>query len=186
MNHRQEFEMLGHRQLALQEGIDLLHQARLDLGRARAGADRWAAIAVVANVTLIPLNIIVNGMELKGANTFYRHVVRLLYEKHAGSGTRVDGQLAAALSLLKQGLADELRRRALTDYVPGVNVLVGLAEDALAAWQVIEQVGAGSREAAALAADLERKIASAHLSLLGIGVRRAALLNRAQLFARTA
>lgn len=114
MNFVQQFEMLGRKQLAIQDGISLLNQIRIELSQARATADAWGTAAVIANVTLIPLNVIVNALELKAANTAYQVLVRQLYGKFDKSGTRLYGQAKTALSLLKQAIIEELKRKAIT------------------------------------------------------------------------
>jgi hypothetical protein len=91
MNLAHQFEVLGGKQLAIQEGINLLRQAQLELGRARVAADAWGMMAVMANLTIIPLNCIVNAFDLKAANTVYKIVVRQLYSKFGKSGTRWTG-----------------------------------------------------------------------------------------------
>ena len=181
-----QFQMLGRKQLAIQDGIDLLRNIQVDLSHARSAADAWGTIAIMANVTLIPLNVIVNAFELKGANSLYQTLVRQLYGKFARSGTRLDGHAKAALSSLKQAIVDELKRKALTDYVPGVNILVGLAEDSLAAWQAIQLVDSGTREISARAADIERKVVAARHQLIQLGIKRADILSRLQTQTRTA
>ncbi|WP_024297127.1 hypothetical protein [Methylomicrobium lacus] len=186
MNLVQQFEMLGRKQLAIQEGIDLLRQIQIDLSRARAAADAWGVAAVMSNVTLIPLNIIVNAFELKAANTAYQVLVRQLYGKFGKSGTRLDGQAKTALSLLKQAITEELKRKAMTEFVPGVNILIGLAEDSMAAWQAIQLVDSGSREISIRANDLERKIVIANQQLMQLGIKRADILGRMQVYGRTA
>ena len=186
MNLAAKFQMLGSKQLAIQEGIDLLRSMQLDLSRTRSAADTWGTVAVLANVTLIPLNVIVNAFELKGANSLYQSLVRQLYGKFAKSGTRLDGHSKVALSLLKTAIVDELKRKALTDYIPGVNILVGLAEDSLAAWQAIQLVDSGVREMSARATDIEKKIVAANLQLTQLGIKRAEILSRLQVQARTA
>lgn len=181
-----QFQMMGRKQLAIQEGIDLLRNIQLELSRTRTAADAWGTIAVMANVTLIPLNIIVTAFELKGANSLYQSLVRQLYGKFAKSGTRLDGHAKVALSLLKTAIVDELKRKALTDYVPGVNILVGLAEDSLAAWQAIQLVESGSREISARVADIERKVVAANQQLIQLGIKSADILSRLQVQTRTA
>src|SRR3954454_16434092 len=81
MNLMQKFEALGRKQLALQEGIQLLQDAQFDLRKARGAADAWGITAVMANVTLVPLNCIVNAFELKAANSAYQAMVHALYKK---------------------------------------------------------------------------------------------------------
>lgn len=186
MNIAQQDQALGRKQIAVQEGIDLLRQAQQEFNRHRASANAWGATAVVANVALIPLNVIVNAFELKAAQNAYQFLVQQVYSKVAKSGTRSDGHAKTALSLLKQAITGELKRKALTQYVPGVNILVGLAEDSLAAWQAIQLVEGGSREFAQQALALDRVINSAIQQMLKIGVQRAELLARMQVQARTA
>ncbi|MGM9480331.1 hypothetical protein ACS5PN_03965 [Roseateles sp. NT4] len=182
-----QFAMLGRKQLAIQEGIALLQSAQMDLASARASASAWGIVGVMANVTLIPLNVIVNSFELKGASSLYQVVVHELYGKFAKSGTRLeDGHVKTMLSLLKQGIVAELKRKAMTDYIPGVNILVGLAEDSYAAWQAAALVESGNREIAALAVDLDRKIRAASQQLIQLGIKRAEILDRLQIAARTA
>lgn len=173
MNLVTQFHMLGKKQLAIQEGIDLLRQIQMELSRTKSSADAWGMVAVMANVTLIPLNIIVNAFELKAANSLYQMLVHQLYGKVAKSGTRLDGHAKTALSMLKQAITEELKRKALTNYIPGVNILVGLAEDSMAAWQTIQLVGAGKQDIAAQAAAIERKISLANHQLIQLGINRA-------------
>jgi hypothetical protein len=186
VNISQQDQTLARKQIAVQEGIELLRQAQQEFGRHRASADAWGATAVVANVALIPLNVIVNAFELKAAQNAYQFLVQQVYGKLAKSGTRSEGHAKTALALLKQAIVGELKRQALTQYVPGVNILVGLAEDTLAAWQAIQRVEGGSREFAQQAAALDRVINAAIQQMLKIGVQRAELLARMQLQARTA
>lgn len=186
MDLAHQFEMFGRKQLAIQEGIDLLRNLQFDLSRTRSAADVWGTVAVLANVTIIPLNIIVNAFELKAANSLYQILVRELYGKYAKSGTRLDGHAKVVLLAVKQAIVAELKRKALTDYVPGVNIVVGLAEDSLAALQAIQLVESGSREMSARASDIERKIIAANGQLIQIGIKRAEILARLQIQARTA
>lgn len=185
-NFAQQFELLGRKQLAIQEGILLLQEAQTELARARAAADAWGVTAILANATLIPLNIIVNAFELKSVNSLYQALIRELYGQFAKSGTRLDGHSKMALALLKKGVIEELKRKARTDLIPGVNILVGLAEDSLAAWQAIQLTNAGRQEGAALTVAVEQKIAAAQRHLVQIGIRRAELLGVLQTYSRTA
>lgn len=186
MNATQQFEILGRKQLALQEGVQLMQQVRTELARNAAAADAWGTTAVLANVALIPLNVIVNAFELKGANSVYQALVRQLNGKFGKSGTRLDGHAKTALALVKQVVIEELRRKAMRDMIPGVNILVGLAEDSLAALQAIQLVESGNREITTRAGAIERQLAAAIQQMLALGVRRAQLLERMQLLARTA
>lgn len=141
----------------------------------------------MANVTLIPLNVIVNAFELKGANSLYQTVVQELARKFSASGTRLeDGHAKMMLAMLKQAIVEDLKRRAMTDYIPGVNMLVGLAEDSYAAWQAIGFVETGNREIATLAAGLDQKVHAASHALMQLGIKRAEILEQLQRAARTA
>jgi hypothetical protein len=186
MNLGQQFQTLGRKQLAIQEGIDLMMQCQSELARNRTSADAWGAAAIMANVALIPLNVIVNAFELKAATSLYQAVVRAAYDKFSRSGTRIDNQGKMVLALLKQAVAQELKRKGLTQFIPGVNILVGLAEDSWAAMEVSLTVKAGSSEMSAIAAGVQRKITGAHQQLMQLGVRRAEILAQMQTYARTA
>lgn len=186
MELTQQFVILGKKQVAIQEGIELLLQVQLELKRAQSSANTWGSVAVLANLTLIPLNVIVNAFELKKANTLYQRLVQQLYGKFASSGTRLDGHSATALSLLKQVVIDELRSKALAEYIPGVNILIGLAEDSLAAAKAIQVVESGRSEILAHTMVLERKIANARRELIRLGIKMAEILPRLEAYSRTA
>ena len=64
MDPATRFWQIGQRQLALQEGLDLLRQAELELLRDMAGADRWAFVALAAHACQVPLNVVVGGLQL--------------------------------------------------------------------------------------------------------------------------
>lgn len=181
-----QFQMLGRKQLAIQEGIELLRQLQVELSRTRATADVWGRVAILANVTLIPLNVIVNAFELKAASSVYQILVQQLYGKVAKSGTRLDGHGKVVLAALKEAIVGELKRKALTQYIPGVNILVGLTEDSLAVWQTIQQVQSGGREMSAQAMQVELKIIAANQQLVQIGVKRAEIVDRGNIYGRTA
>jgi hypothetical protein len=185
MNLAQQFDRLGRRQLAIQEGVALLQQARGELRTNVAAANVAGMVAVLSNVALIPLNCIVNAFELKKAQTAYHAAVRFLYDKFAKSGTRADGHAKTVLEALKSAIAAELRAKGMAELVPGVNILVGLAEDSIAAFQTVTMVSGGQNEMSRLQAELDRRISLATRELLAIGVRRAELLDRLSQRART-
>lgn len=180
MNHAYQFEVLGRKQLSIQEPIDLLRQAQVELARWKSSADPWGTVAVLANVTLIPLIFIGNAVELKAADSRYQTVVQRLYGKFGKGGTRIDGQAKNALSLLKEALGVELKLRALTEFVPGFNMLVGLAADSMAAWEAIQLRENGPREMVLRVDALDGKISDAQAQLIGLGIGRADFLSRAQ------
>ena len=74
----------------------------------------------------------------------------------------------------------------MTDFIPGVNILVGVAEDSLAAWQAANLVSSGSREMEMLAGNLDRQIAAANRQLMLLGMKRAEILTRLGTISRTA
>ena len=186
MDLLRQYQTLQGKQLAVNEGIQLLQQTRRELNQARSAAKAWGLTAVLANATLIPLNCIVNAFELKSANTAYQLLVRALYDKFARSGTRLEGPAKNALSMLKKAIADELKRKALTEFVPGVNILVGLAEDSVAMMQVAMAVDAGNRETAALASIIDRQLADAARRLAQLGIEHAEFLTRVKRISHTA
>ena len=185
MNSADEFRKLGAKQLGIQAAIDLLTQTQNELGQARASADKWGMVAVVSNVTLIPLNVIVNAFELSAAKGVYQSLVRELYGKFAKSGSRIDGHGKYVLSLTKAVIVSELKRKGLTAYLPGVNILVGLAEDSMAAWQAIQLVEDGKHEMNGYAAAIERQIAQARMELQKLGIPYAEFRGKVDIYRRT-
>jgi hypothetical protein len=185
MNPAQQFQILGRKELAIQQGIAMMEDARSELARTRQSADRWGATAILANLTLIPLNCIVNayGAKLPSAKSVYDTVKQELakeaYGRYAKSGTRLEGKPKMLLSALKKIVTGELERRSKQAFIPGANILVGFAEDAWAAWQTIQLVDAGSQEMTGLLLSVDRKIGAAKAQLLQIQIRRADLLDGA-------
>ena len=186
MNPMHQFQRLGTLQLNFDGALAMLRQQRVELQRNRQLAENWGLLAVGANVVLIPLNVIVNGMDLGAVNSVYQMVVREVYGKFARSGSRGDGHAKTALALLKKAIAEELKRKGATQYVPGVNILVGLAEDTLAAVQTAAMVQDGRHEASRLAHALDRQIQATERALQQVGIRRAELLDLALRVGRTA
>jgi len=186
MNFAQQFEILGRKQLVIQEGIDLLRQVQAELRRSKVSAEGWSMAAILANAALIPLNCVVNAFELKAANTAYQALVRQLYGQFGKSGSRLDGHAKTALSALKQAIIEELKRKAMTDFIPGVNILVGLAEDSMALWRAVQLVTSGNREMQALVQSLDKKIDAATRELIQLGIKRAEIHRRMHAISRTA
>lgn len=181
-----QFHMLGRKQLAFEEGIALMRQTQVELGHSIARAESWGMTAILSNIALVPLNCIVNAFQLKTAKSLYEVLVHQAFARYAASGKRTEGWQAHALSLLKDAIVSELKRKGLTDYVPGVNILIGLAQDSMAALQVAEKVGEGSSELRALAVRLDLRIAAATAQMNRLGIQRAQILDRIQLYSRTA
>jgi hypothetical protein len=186
MDLRAQFQLLGRKQLAAQEGVLLLQELRRELRRDRALADAWGLTAILANATLVPLNILVNAAELGAAKSLYEALVRELYRKLSASGTRTEGQAKVMFASLKQFVTQELKRKGAAHYVPGANILIGLAEDSLALLQAVEKVDSGQRELRAVTADMDRRIHQAELKLMQLGIDRASVLEKLQRLSRTA
>jgi hypothetical protein len=186
MNLMHQFQHLGRQQIGLQDAISMLHRIRAELHRDLAHADAWAVVGVMSNVTLIPLNAIINAFELGAAKSLYETAAREFYNKAAKSGTRSEGHLKTVLSSLKSALVEVLKKKGATQFVPGVNILVGLAEDSLATWQAIERREGGLAEGRQLAIRLDRQISTAIQELQRLGMQRAELLSRMDIRSRTA
>lgn len=186
MNLYAQFELLGRKQLILQEGIDMLKQTQLDFKKNKESANSWGFISVMSNVVLVPLNCIVNAFELGSANTIYQIAVKSLYDKFARSGTRVEsGLVKESVSLLKKAAIETLKKQGLTTYIPGVNILAGFAEDSIAAWQVINTVEKGNRELDNMSVQIERNIAKSIDYLTEIGIQRNEILEKMDKVNRT-
>lgn len=186
MNYGRQFYILGNKQLAIQEGIICLQQIQSNLLVDQGAAAAWGKVAVLANVVIIPINVILNAFDLKKANTFYQIFVRQLYGQFGTSGTRLDGRAKIFLSVLRRVVMDELKYKGLMDFVPGVNILLGLVEDSLAAWQIIQSVEQGNGEVLSQVARLSANISAANHQLIKLGVKRAEILVLLQTYARTA
>ncbi len=82
-------------------------------------------------------------------------------------------------------MVNELKRSATPEFVPGVNVLGGLAEDAMAVLQVVHRANSGRQEISASASDLERKMSAANRQPIQPGIRSAEILERVRNQLRT-
>lgn len=164
----------------------MLNQAQRELTAARSAADSWGFVAVLSTLVLLPANCIINAFDLKAANSIYQLLVREVYSRMAASGTRQGGMTKAVLAALKKAIVEELKRKGLAQYVPGANILVGLAEDSAALVQVVQAVDEGGRDMRALATDIDRKIVAACAELLSLGAERALLIERVQTVGCTA
>jgi len=107
MNLAQQFEVLGQKQLAAQQGIELLKQAKHELLLSRSSADLWGSTAVLTSFIVIPLNCIVNAFELKAANSRFQALERLIYDQLSKSKPGLDEHTKTTLSLLKEAITNE-------------------------------------------------------------------------------
>lgn len=187
MDLARRFDVLGRKQFIMQEGISMLRETQLELARARASADLWGLIGVTANAVLVPLNVIVNSCQLGSAKTAYQMLVRQMYGQFGKSGTRIEnGRAKKGLSLVKRAIVEELGRKGLSHMIPGVNIIVGLAEDSLALWETARTVESGRNEMNARAMQLERQISAIQRQLTRIGIELNDVLERGQALSRTA
>lgn len=186
MNLMYQYNALARKQLSINEGINLLKQVQVDLNRTMMTANTWGLTAIIANASLVPLNVIINAFEIKKANSIYQTLVRQLYDNYGRSGTRIDGPAKTALAVLKKVIVEELKLKGMTDFVPGVNIIVGLAEDSLAFWKAVQTVESGNQEMRATARQLNNKIAALNRELIQIGITRALLHDRLEVISRTA
>ena len=125
--------------------------------------------------------MIVNAFEVKPAASMYQALVqvfvRAAYEKTSASGTRLEGSAKPFLDAFKKATVEHLKKKGLTEYIPGVNIIVGLAEDSVAMFQVANKVTTGGAEMQRLAAQLERKLEATLRELNALGVQRARILS---------
>lgn len=183
----QQYQLLAKKQMGIQEGIEHMKQVQIDLNREIMYANIWGLTAIAANATLIPVNIIVNGVGLKEANSLYQAFVRHLYVESAGSGTRSEDSWAKAiLGKIKEFVIKDLSQKGLKNYIPGVSVLFGLAQDTLVLWQTLQTVGSGTREMNLIARDLNLKIAASNREFMRLGIERALIHDRIKEFSKTA
>ena len=135
-NLKKRLDIVNNKAYAIEEGLQLLEDALNDLKSSKKGMEFWNNVDVISNTLLVPLNCIINAFELKAANTLYKTVVKTLYAKFSKSGSRVEGHAGKALGTLKTALVEAMKTKA-PEFVPGVNIIVGLAEDSLALYQAV-------------------------------------------------
>jgi hypothetical protein len=187
LNLTDQFRRLGRRQAAVKDGIDILREARAQLANDATAANWWSSIDLFANAALLPLNIIINAFEAKAALTIYQKVVEEFYKQFSQSGGRIDDALIKeGLGSLKRAVVDHLRQKGLTKYVPGVNILVGVAEDATALFESARRHADGSNEMRTLMRQLDAKYAAAYSEFLKIGIEMDRLLTEIDRRNRTA
>ena len=185
-----QFLILDRKHIALKEGIRMLEETRIELVGSQDSMQFWGRTAIISNTILIPLNVIVNSLELKQANTLlkalYQELAKVIYEKFAGSGTRVDGKMKSILANLKKAIVEELKRKGLREYIPGANIILGLAEDSVALYQSMDMVNKGAGEASHQNFMIDKQVTRMKRELLKLGIERAELLRRAAIHSRIA
>lgn len=185
-NFSQVFHKMSQRQLVAGAGLEAMRDARNQLQKDIASGKMWGGVAIVANALILPLNIIVNAFEVKTATSLYQAIVKEAYAKFSKSGTRIDSTtIKTTLNLLKKATVDTLTSRGLKQYIPGVNILVGVAEDGFALYQVASHVQEGSNEMRQLMRQMDVKIQTALREYLKIGIEMDRLLTELSIRART-
>ncbi len=186
MNPYQQFESLGRKQATMQDTISMLQQSLTELQQVKAGADFWGMVAIVSNAALMPLNCIINAFELGAAQSVYQSLVRAVYDKFSKSGSRTDGTIKTAVEVVKNATIAALKSKGLTVYVPGVNILAGLAQDSMALLQAAQTVQKGNAEINSIKATLQQKIMAIQRELLQTGILRNQMLEKIERISRTA
>lgn len=183
----QQFCLVEKKELIAQEGLEMLKELQQDLSRNIAWANIVGTTAVIANLIIVPLNCIINAFGMKKAKGLYQKVVVILYDSFGKSGSRLDinQTLEQLISCIKTWLLAELTGRGLVDYIPGVNIIVGLAEDSATAFQTVTMVDSGSAELRRIESRLNRSIDKANAELAKLGIKKAELLDRADIVSRT-
>lgn len=171
----------------LQEGLlETYERVGVELGDAAAGMKTWGNVAVVSNAIILPLNVIINAMNAPNPRSLYQRLAMKLYEKSGASGTRSEGQATALLEAIKGAVVDELGSRGLKDHVPGVRIIFGFAQDAMALYESAVMVEEGSSEMKQQIAALHRRLEETKLTLMKLGIERAWLHEMLEPLTRTA
>ena len=164
----------------------MARQNLTEFERNQAAANVFGNIALAAQATILPLNIIINAFPGAGkANSIYEKFARVLYERFGASGTRVEGTTADILGELKRVLEAELTRKKMLDYVPGVKIFTGLAEDGMALMQTVEMMERETTGMRELGNRLQRDIQKYRLDLARLSQQQIQLLERAEIRAHT-
>lgn len=186
-NLSQIFSKLSQKQKAIADGLSVMRDARAQLKQDIASGQSWGTLAVLANAAMLPLNIIINAFDAKVAVSIYQVVVKELYAKLAKSGTRIDNRAAKeSLGLIKKAVVEELKRKGLVRHIPGVNIIVGMAEDSFAFMEVASAVTQGNREMSQMLRQLDMKIEAAMREFVNMGVEMDRLLKEMETIRRTA
>lgn len=175
-----KYRTLIAREHAAKEALELLDQIEKDLEDSSGRARLWGQLAIFCHAMLVPLNCIVNAFQLGKARTAYQIAVRLIYDQFAKSGKQTESKAAKAiLESFREAITAELKRRGLADQVPGVNILVGFALDAIALLEVADKYQKGSAEVSGQLQSLRNQMRAARSVLGKLGVERGHLLEAA-------
>ncbi|GEM_PF-2430660 len=186
MDQWQRYQILIRKKVAVREGIEMARQNLAEFERNQATANVFGTIALAAQATILPLNIIINAFPAAGkAKSVYERFARGIYEQFGASGTRVEGNTADLLGELKRVLEAELTRKKMHDMVPVVKIFTGLAEDGMALMQTAQMIERESAGMPQLRNQLETQVRKFRLDLARLGQQQIQLLEQAKTRAHT-
>ena len=187
MDQWHRYQALIGKKVAAREGLAMARQNLAEFERNQTIADSWGSLALAAQATILPLNIIINAFPGAGkAKSIYERTARVLYERFGASGTRVEGNAADLLGELKRVLEAELTRKKMLDFVPVVRIFTGLAEDGMALMETAEKIQRGSTGMPELRNRQQRDIQKYRRDLALLSQQQIHLLERAEVRGRTA
>ncbi|MBU1820547.1 MAG: hypothetical protein KKG00_03410 [Bacteroidetes bacterium] len=167
-----QYDKLAYRQLIIAEGIKDLEAIQRDLQSDTGQSMFWGNVAVMAQIAIIPLNVIINAAEAKAAVTAYQIAVKSIYSQFGESGSRTSKGAKTIINVIREVAVSELKAQGLTYYIPGVNIVAGLAQDSFALWEVAAGVSENSNELRRLSHSMNKNIEKAKRELLKLGVDR--------------
>lgn len=155
--------VIGKKAAAFSEGIQNLERVQQELNSNVSSATAWGLTAVMANLTLVPLNAVVNSLPAPKSKTLVQSLATWLYGQYGKSGTRIDDAAAKktsdAVGKVRDIITMELKSAKLVEYIPGVNIIAGAIQDSLAAWKTTEMFDAGQKEMKRLQQNMQGSIA---------------------------
>jgi len=172
------YDVLATRQLIVAEGIKDMEEIERTLFSDIGSAQAWGNLAVMMQASLIPLNVIINAFQVKKATSIYQSIVKELYSQFAASGARTSKPSKEIFKALGRVITDHLKSQSLTEYIPGVNILLGFAQDSIAFYNVAVEVGNNSTEQNSLKNSMRRQMEKAKKELLKLGTERAIIHER--------
>jgi len=156
----------------INEKIQLNEELQADLEaitqefeRYRLLSDINGMVAVIAQSVLVPANMIVNAAPVGQARSLVQRLGKVLYEKYAASGTRIENEPANLIGMIKDVVIDELGRSGGGQWVPSVRLLTGLAQDSLALIETLQMVSQGSINSATTSNTLDLQLASVRMKI---------------------
>lgn len=182
----QQFLLLEKRQFAMKEHISVLHQIRKDFESSASWSRFFGMSAVILNATLIPLNAIINAFNIKAAKGLYQKIVYYLYDEFGKSGTQNESYVTNLFAMAKSIIVSYLSKERLTDYIPGVNIILGFVEDTITLFKTVSDYNEGMQELQLIRQNLDRNLHRAIQELTNIGIKLGQIFDRAEVYTRTA